>query len=186
LLHFSRYWRGGLAAIAVLATIGAAQGAQCQGESTDLAVSHAQEIVRILYGTPAFADARNDIDDTVIRQLDPYLTDRLVAALQAYAAAVSKSTASTDTLTKPPYREGPVFHSNYEGMDKFSLGGATATADRTIHVNVDMNFDSSMGNAAWTDVAVLLCEGDGWRLDDIVFDPKQNAGPSLGQRIAVR
>ena len=71
-------------------------------------------------------------------------------------------------------------------MDKFSVVNAPVAADQIIRVTVEMNFDSPFGRAKWADVAVLRCEGDRWKLDDVVFDPNQTAGPSLSDRIAVR
>jgi hypothetical protein len=178
--------RAVVAFVALIAAFGDARASQCPGESAEVAAASAQEVVRTLYATPAFTDSRNDIDATAIRQLEPYLTDRLVAALQAYRDALAKSKASPDASTKSPFPEGPVFHSNYEGMDTFDLSGATAAADRSFHVSVGMKFVSSGGSAAWTDIAVLRCEGGGWRLDEIMFDPDQPAPPSLSERIAVK
>jgi hypothetical protein len=186
LLHSDRPLRGGLATLALIATFGLAQGAECSGETAGSALTGAQEVVRRLYETPGFVEARSDIDAATISELKPYLTDRLVAALRDFSAALLKADKSADLLSKSPYPTGPIFYSNYEGMDKFSVVNASAAADQTIHVTVEMNFDSPFGSAKWADIAVLRCEGDGWKLDDVVFDPNQTAGPSLSDRIAVR
>jgi hypothetical protein len=178
--------RGGLATLALIATLGLAHGAECSGETAGLALTGAQEVVRRLYETPRFIEARSEIDAATISELEPYLTNRLVAALRDFSAALSKADESADLLSKSPYPTGPIFYSNYEGMDQFSIVNAFSAADQTIHVTVEMNFDSPFGSATWADVAVLRCEGDGWKLDDVVFDPNQTAGPSLSDRIAVR
>jgi hypothetical protein len=178
--------RGSLAAFALIVTIGLAQGAECRGETADSALSGAQETARKLYGIPAVAEARSEIDAATISALAPYLTDRLAAALRDFAAALSKVDQSADTSMKSPYPTGPIFYSNYEGMDGFTIVNATAAAEQAVQVTLEMNFDSPFGSAKWADVAVFRCEGDGWKLDDIIFDPNQTAGRSLRERIAVR
>jgi hypothetical protein len=180
------FLRGGLAALALIATSGVGQSAECSGDTAGSALTGAREAVRRLYETPRFVEARSEIDAATISELEPYLTDRLVAALRDFSAALSKADESSDILTKSPYPTGPIFYSNYEGMDEFSIVNASAAADQTIHVTVEMNFDSPLGSAKWADVPVMRCEGDGWKLDDVVFDPNQTAGPSLRDRIAIR
>jgi len=185
LLHCDGPLRLCLATLALIATFGVAQGAECSGETAGSALTGAKEVVRRLYETPGFVGARSNIDAATISELEPYLTDRLVAALRDFSAALLKADKSADLLSKAPYPTGPIFYSNYEGMDKFSVLNASA-ADQTVHVTVEMSFDSPYGSAKWADVAVLRCEGNGWKLDDVIFDPNQTAGPSLSGRIAVR
>lgn len=178
--------RRGLATLALIAAFGAAQGAECPGDAAAPALAAARETVRSLYGTPGFVEARNDIDPATIGDLEPFLTARLLGALRDFSAALRTADESTDPLTKSPYPTGPIFLSNYEGMDAFTVAGASAGPDDTVHVTVEMTFASPFGDADWTDVAVLRCDAGAWKLDDVVFDPAQTAGPSLGERIAVR
>jgi hypothetical protein len=178
--------RAGLATLALVATVGTAQGGDCSGEIAGAALTDAQEVVRRLYETPSFVEPRNDIDEAAIGELEPYLTDRLTAALRDFSAALSRVDQAADVLSKSPYPTGPIFYSNYEGMDQFRIGPASPGEDQTVHVAVELDFESGLGNASWTDVAVMRCERDGWKLDDIVFDPSQTAGPSLSERIVVR
>jgi hypothetical protein len=175
-----------LATLVLIATLGVAQGAECSGETASSALTGAQEVVGRLYKAPGFVNARSGIYAATISELEPYLTDKLVSALRNFSAALAKADKSADLLTKSPYPTGPIFYSNYEGMDRFSVVNASAAVDQSIHVTVEMNFDSPFGSATWSDVAVLRCEGHGWKLDDVIFDPNQTAGPSLRSRIAVR
>ena len=149
---------GGLATLALIAMFGVGQAAECSGKTAGSALPGAQETVRQLYETPGFVDARSEVDAATIGELKPYLTDQLVAALREFSAALLKADESADRLSKSPYPAGPIFYSNYEGMDEFSVVYASVTADQTIHVAVEMNFDSPFGSAKWVDVAVLRCE----------------------------
>jgi hypothetical protein len=178
--------RLGLATFALIATFGVAQGAECSGETASSALTDAREVVGRLYKTPAFVNARSGIDAATISELEPYLTDKLVSALRDFRAALLKADKSADLHTKAPYPAGPIFYSNYEGMDKFSVVNTSAAVDQSIHVTVEMNFDSPFGSAKWSDIAVLRCDSRAWKLDDVIFDPNQTAGPSLRSRIAVR
>jgi hypothetical protein len=181
----NRILRGFWLVLALMLTLGAAHGAECTGVSDSSALTGAQKAVRKLYAMPALVDARNGIEEAAISKLQPYVTDGLAAALRDFSAALSKADQSTDLSTKSPYPTGPIFFSNYEGMDTFNVADASA-ADQTIRVKVEMDFKSEYGNAQWTDLAVLRCEGGEWKLDDIIFDPNQTAGPSLRDRIAIR
>lgn len=186
MLRSERLLRAGLATLALIATFGVAQGAECSGEIEGPALTGAQDMIQRLYETPAFVEARTGIDAATIGELEPCLTHRSAAALRDFSEALSKADRSADLLLKSPYPAGPIFHSNYEGMDEFRIIDTFPGRDQTIHVAVEMSFASPFSSATWVDVAVLRCEGKGWKLDDVVFDPNQTAGPSLSERIAVR
>ena len=186
LLDCNRVLRGSMVALALIATFHVAQAAECSVATAGSAPAAAQEVIHKLYKHSRFVESRGTIDTATISELEPFLTHRLAGALRAFSEAVLKADQSADRLTKAPYPAGPIFLSNYEGMDNFRIAGASPAADQSIRVTVDMNFDSPLGSVKWADVAVLRCEGDRWKLDDIAFDPKQTAGPSLLNRIAVR
>ncbi len=66
--------RAGLATLALIATLGLAHGAECSGETAGLALTGAHEVVRRLYETPRFVEARSEIDAATISELDVSLT----------------------------------------------------------------------------------------------------------------
>ncbi len=175
---------GCVAVFALIATIGAAQAADCPDVPGDADLADARGTARRLYGTDAFFEARGTIDALTIAALERDLTAKLAEKLRLYASAVAEADRSADTLTKAPYPEGPIFVSNYEGMDGFAVLGASAGPGGVVKVKVGMTYASPIGAAEWDDVAVLVCEGGAWKLDDVLFDPDMTAGPSLSLRLA--
>lgn len=173
------------AAVLMTEGTGTARAGSCPDVIGQADLDVAAEIVETLYATPEFADARTWMTPDEIRDLTPVLTDALAGMLLRHSAAVAAADRAGDALVKSPFPEGPIFLSNYEGMDGFDVAGARVGDDEAILVTVHMTYAGPAGSTAWSDVAVLRCQSDAWRLDDILFDPTQTAGPSLRDRVSV-
>jgi len=100
----------------------------------------------------------------------PVLTDRLNRMIAQARAAEEKFThAYKDS---PPFVEGDLFTSNYEGATAFKVGACAGDA-KTGHCAVALTYaepgDTRNKPVHWTDTAYLVNTPAGWKLDDIGF-----------------
>ncbi len=98
----------------------------------------------------------------------PLLTQRLLQALEAAGRAHDAAVAA-DPGSKPPFADGDVFSSLFEGPDGFDLGQALALGEDAARIVVRLRHGEGADAAHWKDVAVMRREDGGWKLDDIEF-----------------
>jgi len=70
---------------------------------------------------------------------------------------------------KPPWCEGDLFSSLFEGAQAFTLGDPKLSGDR-IYVPVNLIFRDKTDTACWTDTLVLLNRNGHWLISDILFN----------------
>ncbi|MEZ5667557.1 MAG: hypothetical protein R3F55_09025 [Alphaproteobacteria bacterium] len=99
--------------------------------------------------------------------LAPLVSPALGEALDAAAAAEAAHSAAT-AGAEPPLAEGDLFSSLYEGPTGYTVGDCVA-AGIGATCPVALVRDDSAGTTAWTDTAVVVESGEGWRLADIVY-----------------
>jgi hypothetical protein len=81
---------------------------------------------------------------------------------------------------KPPWCDGNLFASNYEGVSSFKLGTPTFTNDKaSIPVYLEYREGTSVGR--WIDVIILVRFNDEWRVWDIFMNAPWSfrSGPNL-------
>ena len=141
--------------------------------------------VEELYADDTFLQIRNSFPLPMVQQFSRFFTPELVRHFQSHNADVQRwmEEHKNETL-KLPMSEGPVFLSNYEGADSFSVG--RAKIDGT-HAAVPVSFSYSDGanTFRWVDVAMLRLVDGAWLLDDIQFDPERFDDYTLRKRIAL-
>jgi hypothetical protein len=83
---------------------------------------------------------------------------------------------------KPPWIEGAIFSSLFEGAHSFRLGPATIRGGRA-WVPVHLEYREGKDSARWTDILALVQTRDGWRIRDILLkgDWQFKMGSSLRQ-----
>ena len=97
----------------------------------------------------------------------PYLTRALVAALdRARAVRDAASTANPDD--KPPYVEGALFVSLFEGYTRAQPITVAMEGDNA-SVPVCFAYDRDGQKTEWTDTVKLVREGGTWRIDDVRY-----------------
>jgi hypothetical protein len=185
-----RPWRS--AAAAVLATVLLGCAPSVATEQTPAVAGGALQpqgspegTVRELYADAAFFDLRNSIPPAMLQRFSGCFTPDLVRHLESYNADVDRwlEEHRNETL-KLPVSEGPVFLSNYEGADSFSVGPASiegAQAD----VPVSFSYSEGGDTVRWVDVAKLQRVDGVWLLDDILFDPERWDDYTLRERMAL-
>lgn len=102
----------------------------------------------------------------------PVMSDRLNGLIvRARAAEVTFTNAYKDS---PPFVEGDLFTSNYEGATSYKISACTGD-DRSGHCAVTLTYDPRVvGDTQnkpmhWTDTAYVVNTPSGWKLDDIGF-----------------
>ena len=82
---------------------------------------------------------------------------------------------------KPPWIEGNLFGSLFEGQQGFSLGKEVIRGD-TARIPVHLEYVESQDTVRWTDEAVVVRYAEGWRLSDIHFTAPWDFKPGSGLR----
>jgi hypothetical protein len=83
---------------------------------------------------------------------------------------------------KPPWIEGDLFSSLFEGARTFDVGTPVARGDRAV-VPVQLTCGEADSIVRWSDTLVLVREADQWLVDDILLqgDWDFKSGDSLRQ-----
>jgi hypothetical protein len=190
-----RPWRSAAATVlasvllccaAPVATEQAAVGAtQDQAGRTLQPQETPEATVRELYADPAFFDLRNTVPPSTLQRFSGCFTPDLVRHFESYDADVDRwlEEHRNETL-KLPVSEGPIFLSNYEGADTFSVGRASIDGSHA-DVPVSLSYTEGADTVRWVDIAKLRRVGGVWLLDDILFDPQRWDDYTLRDRTAL-
>ena len=82
---------------------------------------------------------------------------------------------------KPPWIEGNLFGSLFEGQKRFSLGEGVVRGD-TARIPVHLEYFENEDTVHWTDEAVVVKYAEGWRVSDIRFKAPWDFKPGGGLR----
>jgi hypothetical protein len=99
------------------------------------------------------------------RLLAPYLSAVLLARMdeaREYRAAFEAEHPDE----KPPFVDGTLFTSLFEGADRFEIVRSEPTANGAAAVTVRFGYDDV---EPWEDAVVLIRAGDRYAIDDIIF-----------------
>ena len=69
---------------------------------------------------------------------------------------------------KPPWADGDLFTSLFEGAQSFKLGRPTANGDRA-EIPVQLEYHQGGSTTRWSDVIVLMRDKNRWLVSDILF-----------------
>jgi hypothetical protein len=138
-----------------------------------------------LYADDTFFDIRNSFPSPMVERFSCCFTPELVRHFQSHNEDVERwmEEHRNETL-KLPMSEGPIFLSNYEGADTFSVGRAEIDGARA-QVPVVFSYTYGDDTFRWVDIAMLRLVGGVWLLDDIRFDPERWDDYTLRQRVAL-
>ena len=100
--------------------------------------------------------------------LAPMMSDELVAALER-ARAEQDDFIKKFPDEKPPWIEGDLFSSLFEGPKTFTVQAAKVTGDRA-EVPVQCVRTEGGDTAKWSDTLVLIKGEKGWVIDDVRYD----------------
>lgn len=102
--------------------------------------------------------------------LEPRVTAELAAAIRNAQAEQSQfRTKHPDE--KPPWIEGDMFGSLFEGPQKFTIGEARVTGDKA-EVPVECSYTEGGSPTKWTDTLLMRKTPKGWQIDDVRYGGK--------------
>lgn len=122
-------------------------------------------------GLPAGADWRR-----VAPRISAPLA-KMIRAAQAEQARCAK--ANPDD--KPPWIEGDMFTSNFEGFTRFHVSDSLAVSGPQPAVVVDFDYVDRGVTFSWRDQVVLTKEGGRWVIDDVRYRKSEGFGNGFGE-----
>lgn len=105
--------------------------------------------------------------DEQMKELSPFFTQDL---LELFAAARQKHDrfVREHPDEKPPWGDGDLFTSLFEGAGEFKLGKPALKGSRA-EIPVKLAYHGGGSTSRWTDVLVLTKTANGWRVSDILL-----------------
>lgn len=119
------------------------------------------------YQTYLKLNVRGLPDEKQLKQLAPYFTADVIKLFEAARQTHDKFVREHPD-EKPPWGDGDLFTSLFEGAQRFKIGTATTIGDR-VEVPVQLSYTSEGATSRWTDVMVLVNDPGGWRIYDILM-----------------
>jgi len=108
-------------------------------------------------------------DEYLLDGYRPYISQRLTALLER-ARQVRDQAIVAHPDEKPPFVEGDLFSSLFEGPTGFEIGMPVRLNDENQRVPVVFsNVIPGQQPVRWTDYAVMVHEESGWKLDDVEY-----------------
>jgi hypothetical protein len=115
-------------------------------------------------------------DERKLKELEPFVSKRLQGLLHGAFAYRERWIAEHSTepgpegepvVLKPPFVDGALFSSLFEGPTGFTVGGVTE-AKGGYYVDLNLYYDErSQPTFRWTDVAIVVEEADRFVVDDM-------------------
>jgi hypothetical protein len=120
-------------------------------------------------------------DATGRLRYQPVLTPRLNQQLADAAQAQARLSARVKNAV-PPMLEGDIFTSLFEGASDWKIGACHGDA-RMARCPVALSYNPTAiagrapaKPATWNDVVIVAATPQGWKVDDIIYDPGFAAG----------
>jgi hypothetical protein len=108
-------------------------------------------------------------DDYRMDLYRPYLSQRLIALMERARRHRAQAIAARPD-EKPPFVDGDLFSSLFEGPTGFAIGKPIRLNDDNQRVPIVFsNVVRGEKPVRWTDYAVMVHEETGWKLDDIEY-----------------
>lgn len=138
--------------------------------SISVSAQTAAKVTDDLYAKLTSLNVRGLPDNDQLSALSPFLSDSIVAQIkrdQRKQDAFIKKHPDE----KPPWAEGDLFSSLFEGPTAYTIGRSRVVSGST-YVDVKLVNDSTGDKTSWTDTAILKKFGGKWRITNILFTGK--------------
>lgn len=126
-----------------------------------------RELARKFYELYLQLEVRGLPDDSQLAQLLPLLDDDLRGLLEK-AKTEQEEAIRKSPDEKPPWSEGDLFSSLFEGAGSFELGEETIGGNRA-EIPILLKYTETNPGVEWSDLLMLERESDGWKVSDILF-----------------
>lgn len=151
--------------------LGATLALSSEGFAADAARDAATSFYRSYAKLRAEANRMTGVPDAKqLGRLAPMLSAELRRALAA-AKAAQQRCAKAFPDDKPPWIEGDLFSSNFEGFTTFRAGPGKGRG-RTRSVTVRFRHVEGKSRVEWSDELLLRNESGRWRVDDVAYRAK--------------
>ncbi|HLM59250.1 MAG TPA: hypothetical protein VK308_00470 [Pyrinomonadaceae bacterium] len=119
-------------------------------------------------------------DEQELKSLSPFLSEDLRLLFEKAKLKQKQFIAENPDDMKPPWIEGDMFTSLFEGAQFFKIGKVKTRGVYT-DVSVDLEYEENGETSRWTDTLVLIKTKEGWRVWDILLngDWEFKAGSNL-------
>lgn len=147
--------------------------------SISISAQTAAEVTDDFYAKLASLNVRGLPDSNQLSELSPFFSAGIVAQFKRdqkkQDAFIKKHPGD-----KPPWVEGDLFSSLFEGPTGYEIGRSRILSGAT-HVDVKLSNDSAGDKTTWTDTAILKKIGGKWKITNILFkgDWQFKSGSSL-------
>lgn len=121
-----------------------------------------------------------------MRTFGPLLSPEIVNLLRA-AEAEQQEFQRKNPGEKPPWIEGALFSSLFEGVTSYRLGDVLESGDKA-SIPVYWEYTEGGETSRWIDVVTLVRAGKSWQIADIFFTAPWDfrPGPSLRAILSVK
>ncbi len=141
--------------------------AMAGGGCSDRQVAGPDEVVISLYRTLALQQVRGAPSPTQLAAIEPFLGADLHSKLRA-AREVHEAERARAPDEKPPFTDGDLFTSLFEGPTSFEIVSDTVQ-DAAHHVTVRFTYAKASPPVTWTDVVVVVSEDGRWVVTDVIY-----------------
>ncbi|MFZ4683495.1 MAG: hypothetical protein ACOYMS_13390 [Terrimicrobiaceae bacterium] len=126
-----------------------------------------RQTAQVFYDTLRANQVRGLPEGKAWRELQPLLTPELAAHFRD-AEKIQAVFIRKNPSEKPPWCEGDLFSSLFEGPQSHIIGVARIQGDRA-EVPVKLLHADPSGSARWTDTLILRQTARGWLVDDVIY-----------------
>ncbi len=130
----------------------------------------ASEVTDNFYATLRDLDVRGLPDMDQLKELTPFLSSQIVTIIKRNQK-VQTAFLKKHPDAKPPWIEGDLFSSLFEGPTSYGIG-ETSAKGITREVDVYLHHVSESDKVKWTDTVVLKKFGGKWLVTNIIFKGK--------------
>ncbi|HET6891500.1 MAG TPA: hypothetical protein VFH31_10390 [Pyrinomonadaceae bacterium] len=106
-------------------------------------------------------------NDDQLKILSPLITSDL-KTLFVTARQIQAKYIQEHPDEKPPWADGDLFSSLFEGAQSYRIGRATHRGD-IVEVPVQLEYEQGGSTTLWSDVLVLVRRGNRWLVSDILL-----------------
>ena len=137
------------------------------GCESQTAEPNAADVVRQFYASTMAGKVSGAPTADQLTTLAPFLSDTLRSLLAA-ARKLSDAEAAKAPDEKPPFVEGDLFSSLFEGPTSIEVSADSARGDQRV-ASIRMTSTGANPAVTWVDRAVLVKQGDRYVIDDIEY-----------------
>jgi hypothetical protein len=150
-------------------------------EAATACSSSAQEFADRFYRTVLNLQIRGLPTESQMKTLSPFLSDDLVVRIES-ARKEQARFIKEHPDEKPPWIEGDLFSSLFEGFTSYNVG-SPKKHENDFAIPIKLQYHENKTVLRWEDLLILNCVKGEWKVWDILFNGKWEfkSGESLRQ-----